>query len=76
MIMGNSSVFIMAGLWFLLLDVIVAWSSGGRLFYAMAKDGLFFKQATILNKTKFRKHYGYNVLGLVYFVFLVSLETC
>jgi APA family basic amino acid/polyamine antiporter len=35
----------------------------------MAKDGLFFKQATILNKTKFRqKHYGYNVLGLVYCV--------
>jgi APA family basic amino acid/polyamine antiporter len=29
--------------------------SGGRLFYAMAKDGLFFKQATILNKTKFRQ---------------------
>ena len=26
--------------------------SGGRLFYAMAKDGLFFKQATELNKNQ------------------------
>jgi APA family basic amino acid/polyamine antiporter len=78
MIMGNSSVFIMAGL---MVSTFGCNSglilSGGRLFYAMAKDGLFFKQATILNKTKFRqKHYGYNVLGLVCFVFLVSLETC
>jgi APA family basic amino acid/polyamine antiporter len=78
MIMGNSSVFIMAGL--IMVSTFGCNSglilSGGRLFYAMAKDGLFFKQATILNKTKFRqKHYGYNV-GLVCFVFLVSLETC
>jgi APA family basic amino acid/polyamine antiporter len=28
--------------------------SGGRLFYAMAKDGLFFKQATELNKIRFQ----------------------
>jgi hypothetical protein len=42
--------------------------SGGRLFY-MAKDGLFFKQATILNKTKFRQSImGTMCLGL-YFVF-------
>jgi APA family basic amino acid/polyamine antiporter len=78
MIMGNSSVFIMAGL--IMVSTFGCNSglilSGGRLFYAMAKDGLFFKQATILNKTKFQKHYGYNVLGLVCFVFLVSLETC
>jgi APA family basic amino acid/polyamine antiporter len=26
--------------------------SGGRLFFAMAKDGLFFKQATELNKNQ------------------------
>jgi APA family basic amino acid/polyamine antiporter len=26
--------------------------SGGRLFYAMAKDGLFFRQATELNKNQ------------------------
>jgi APA family basic amino acid/polyamine antiporter len=39
--------------------------SGGRLFYTMAKDGLFFKQATILNKTKFRQSImGTMCLGL------------
>jgi APA family basic amino acid/polyamine antiporter len=52
MIMGNSSVFIMAGL--IMVSTFGCNSglilSGGRLFYAMAKDGLFFKQATILNK--------------------------
>jgi APA family basic amino acid/polyamine antiporter len=54
MIMGNSSVFIMAGL--IMVSTFGCNSglilSGGRLFYAMAKDGLFFKQATILNKNK------------------------
>jgi APA family basic amino acid/polyamine antiporter len=72
--MGNSSVF-MAGL--IMVSTFGCNSglilSGGRLFYAMAKDGLFFKQATILNKNQVpAKHYGYNVLGLVCFVFLVS----
>jgi APA family basic amino acid/polyamine antiporter len=66
MIMGNSSVFIMAGLimvsTFGCNGLIL---SGGRLFYAMAKDGLFFKQATILNKTKFRQSImGTMCLGL------------
>jgi APA family basic amino acid/polyamine antiporter len=66
MIMGNSSVFIMAGL--IMVSTFGCNSglilSGGRLFYAMAKDGLFFKQATILNKTKFRKIMGTMCLGL------------
>jgi len=52
MIMGNVSVFVMAAL--IMVSTFGANSglilSGGRLFYAMAKDGLFFKQATELNK--------------------------
>lgn len=51
MIMGNSSVFIMAAL--IMVSTFGCNSglilSGGRLFYAMAKDGLFFKEAKILN---------------------------
>ncbi|MGO4821325.1 MULTISPECIES: APC family permease [unclassified Flavobacterium] len=52
MIMGNVSIFVMAAL--IMVSTFGANSglilSGGRLFYAMAKDGLFFKQATELNK--------------------------
>lgn len=51
MIMGNVSVFVMAGL--IMVSTFGCNSglilSGGRLFFAMAKDGLFFKQATELN---------------------------
>lgn len=54
MIMGNSSVFIMAAL--IMVSTFGCNSglilSGGRLFYAMAKDGLFFKGAKILNKNQ------------------------
>ena len=54
MIMGNISVFIMAGL--IMVSTFGCNSglilSGGRLFFAMAKDGLFFKQATELNKNQ------------------------
>jgi APA family basic amino acid/polyamine antiporter len=54
MIMGNVSVFVMAAL--IMVSNFGANSglilSGGRLFYAMAKDGLFFKQATKLNKNQ------------------------
>jgi APA family basic amino acid/polyamine antiporter len=54
MIMGNVSVFVMAAL--IMVSTFGANSglilSGGRLFYAMAKDGLFFKQATEVNKNQ------------------------
>jgi APA family basic amino acid/polyamine antiporter len=54
MIMGNVSIFVMAAL--IMVSTFGANSglilSGGRLFYAMAKDGLFFKQATELNKNQ------------------------
>ncbi len=54
MIMGNVSVFVMAGL--IMVSTFGCNSglilSGGRLFFAMAKDGLFFKQATELNKNQ------------------------
>jgi APA family basic amino acid/polyamine antiporter len=54
MIMGNISVFVMAAL--IMVSTFGANSglilSGGRLFYAMAKDGLFFRQATELNKNQ------------------------
>ena len=54
MILGNVSVFVMAAL--IMVSTFGANSglilSGGRLFYAMAKDGLFFKQATELNKNQ------------------------
>jgi APA family basic amino acid/polyamine antiporter len=54
MIMGNGSVFIMAAL--IMVSTFGCNSglilSGGRLFYAMAKDGLFFKGAKILNKNQ------------------------
>lgn len=54
MIMGNVSVFVMAAL--IMVSTFGANSglilSGGRLFYAMAKDGLFFKEATELNKNR------------------------
>jgi APA family basic amino acid/polyamine antiporter len=44
--MGNSSVFIMAGL--IMVSTFGCNSglilSGGRLFYAMAKDGLFLNK--------------------------------
>ncbi len=51
MIMGNIGVFVMAGLIMISTfgcntGLILA---GGRLFYAMAKDGLFFKKAGDLN---------------------------
>lgn len=51
MIFGNIGVFIMAGL--IMISTFGCNSglilSGGRLFYAMSKDGLFFKQAGELN---------------------------
>ncbi|MFV8369307.1 APC family permease [Flavobacterium sp. LB2R40] len=54
MIMGNVGVFVMAGL--IMVSTFGCNSglilSGGRLFFAMAKDGLFFKQATELNKNQ------------------------
>ena len=54
MIMGNVSVFVMAAL--IMVSTFGCNSglilSGGRLFFAMAKDGLFFKQATELNKNQ------------------------
>ena len=54
MIMGNIGVFVMAGL--IMVSTFGCNSglilSGGRLFFAMAKDGLFFKQATQLNKNQ------------------------
>lgn len=51
-ILGNIGVFVMAGLIMISTfgcntGLILA---GGRLFYAMSKDGLFFKQAGELNK--------------------------
>lgn len=50
-IMGNIGVLVMAGL--IMVSTFGCNSglilSGGRLFYAMAKDSLFFKQATELN---------------------------
>jgi APA family basic amino acid/polyamine antiporter len=50
-IMGNIGVFVMAGL--IMVSTFGCNSglilSGGRLFYAMAKDALFFKQAGELN---------------------------
>jgi APA family basic amino acid/polyamine antiporter len=53
-IMGNVGVFVMAGL--IMVSTFGCNSglilSGGRLFFAMAKDGLFFKQATELNKNQ------------------------
>jgi basic amino acid/polyamine antiporter, APA family len=52
MIMGNIGVFVMAGL--IMVSTFGCNSglilSGGRLFYAMSKDGLFFKQASELNQ--------------------------
>jgi APA family basic amino acid/polyamine antiporter len=52
MIMGNIGVFVMAGL--IMVSTFGCNSglilSGGRLFYAMSKDGLFFKKAGELNK--------------------------
>ncbi|MBG6111095.1 APA family basic amino acid/polyamine antiporter [Flavobacterium sp. CG_9.10] len=54
MIMGNIGVFVMAAL--IMVSTFGCNSglilSGGRLFFAMAKDGLFFKQATELNKNQ------------------------
>jgi len=51
MIMGNVGVFVMAAL--IMVSTFGCNSglilSGGRLFYAMAKDGLFFKEAGQLN---------------------------
>jgi APA family basic amino acid/polyamine antiporter len=53
-ILGNIGVFVMAGL--IMISTFGCNSglilSGGRLFFAMAKDGLFFKQATELNKNQ------------------------
>jgi APA family basic amino acid/polyamine antiporter len=50
-IMGNIGVFVMAGL--IMVSTFGCNSglvlSGGRLFYAMSKDGLFFKKAGELN---------------------------
>lgn len=51
-ILGNVGVFVMAGL--IMISTFGCNSglilAGGRLFYAMSKDGLFFKQASELNK--------------------------
>jgi len=52
MIMGNSGVFLMAGL--IMISTFGCNNglilSGSRLFYSMSKDGLFFKKAGALNK--------------------------
>jgi APA family basic amino acid/polyamine antiporter len=52
MILGNIGVFVMAGL--IMVSTFGCNSglvlAGGRLFYAMSKDGLFFKKAGELNK--------------------------
>jgi APA family basic amino acid/polyamine antiporter len=52
MILGNIGVFVMAGL--IMVSTFGCNSglvlAGGRLFYAMAKEGLFFKKAGELNK--------------------------
>ncbi|HLF52060.1 APC family permease [Flavobacterium sp.] len=54
MIMGNVGVFVMAAL--IMVSTFGCNSglilSGGRLFFAMANDGLFFKQAKELNKNQ------------------------
>jgi len=54
MIMGNIGVFVMAAL--IMVSTFGCNSglilSGGRLFFAMANDGLFFKQAKELNKNQ------------------------
>ncbi|MGO4819366.1 APC family permease [Flavobacterium sp. W22_SRS_FP1] len=54
MILGNVGAFVMAGL--IMVSTFGCNSglilSGGRLFYAMAKDNLFFKQATELNRNR------------------------
>lgn len=51
MIMGNTGVFVMTGL--IMISTFGCNSglilSGGRLFYAMANQGLFFRKATELN---------------------------
>jgi basic amino acid/polyamine antiporter, APA family len=51
-ILGNVGVFVMAGL--IMISTFGCNSglilAGGRLFYAMSKDGLFFKQAGELNQ--------------------------
>lgn len=51
-ILGNLAVFVMAGL--IMISTFGCNSglilSGGRLFYAMANDGLFFKKAKTLNR--------------------------
>lgn len=53
-ILGNIGVFVMAAL--IMVSTFGCNSglilAGGRLFYAMSKDGLFFKQASELNKNK------------------------
>ncbi len=53
-IFGNAGVFIMAGL--IMVSTIGCNSglilTGGRLFYAMSKDGLFFKRAGELNQNQ------------------------
>ena len=53
-IFGNAGVFIMAGL--IMISTFGCNSglilAGGRLFYAMSKDGLFFKSAGELNKNQ------------------------
>lgn len=52
MIVGNIGLFVMAGL--IMVSTFGCNSglvlAGGRLFYAMSKDGLFFKNASELNK--------------------------
>jgi len=38
--------------------------SGARVYYSMAKDGLFFKQVAQLNKNGVpEKHFGFSVFG-------------
>jgi basic amino acid/polyamine antiporter, APA family len=53
-IFGNAGVFIMAAL--IMVSTFGCNSglilAGGRLFYAMSKDGLFFKSAGVLNKNQ------------------------
>jgi hypothetical protein len=51
--------------------------SGARVYYTMAKDGLFFQRVGSLIKTQcLPLVYGYNVYGLVYYVSAASMAIC
>jgi APA family basic amino acid/polyamine antiporter len=51
--------------------------SGARVYYTMAKDGLFFQQVGKLNKMQCRPWVcGFNVCGPVYYASAVNMATC